>query len=69
MKKNMGSTDRNGRLGLAIIITALYFTDVISGIPAFILILIIGILLITSLFSFCPIYFPFGINSKKDLEQ
>jgi len=69
MKKNMGSADRIIRLGLAIIIVALYFTHVITGILALVLLLAVGVLLITSFFSFCPLYFPFGISTKKKLEQ
>lgn len=65
MKKNMGLADQIIRLGLAIIITVLYLTNFITGTLALILLLVLGILISTSLFSFCPIYLLFGINSKK----
>lgn len=69
MKKNMGSADRIIRVALAIVIAVLYFTHVITGILALVLLLIVGIFIITSLFSFCPLYFPFGISTRKKLEQ
>ena len=66
MKKNLGTADRIIRFGLAIIVLALYFTHVITGIVALVLMLIMGILIITSFISFCPLYFPFGISTKKE---
>ena len=65
MKKNMGSIDRTFRIVLVIVIMALYYADVISGVLAFILLLVAGILLITSFFNFCPLYYPFGINTRR----
>jgi hypothetical protein len=69
MKKNMGITDRNIRILLAVSIGVFYFLNVISGTLALILLLLVGILLITSFFRVCPLYFPFGISTKKKLEQ
>ncbi|MBK5270036.1 MAG: DUF2892 domain-containing protein [Bacteroidia bacterium] len=69
MKKNMGSADRTIRFVLAIIIVALYLTNVITGTLALLLLIVMGVLIATSLFSFCPMYFPFGISTKKKLEQ
>jgi hypothetical protein len=67
MKQNMGSADRLIRFGLAIVILALYLTHVISGTLALVLMLVVGVFIITSFLSFCPLYFPFGINTKKKL--
>lgn len=69
MKKNVGLPDRIIRVVLATIPPVLYFADIISGIFAMVLLVIAGILLITSLFSFCPLYVPFGINTEKKLKQ
>jgi hypothetical protein len=69
MKMNMGSADRYLRFGLAIIILALYFTHVITGTLALVLLIIMGMFIVTSLFSFCPLYYPFGISTKKMAEQ
>lgn len=69
MKENMGSADRIIRFGLAIIIVVLYFTNVIPGTLALVLLLVMGVFIITSLFGVCPLYFPFGISTKKKLEK
>lgn len=69
MKKNMGSVDRAIRFGLAIIILVLYFIHVISGTLALVLLLFMGVLIITSFFSSCPLYYPLGINTKKKLKH
>jgi len=69
MKKNMGITDRNIRILLAISVAALYFLNIITGILAVLLWLLIGVLLATSFFRTCPLYLPFGISTKEKLEQ
>lgn len=69
MKKNMGSTDRIIRLVLALIIAILYFTNVITGTVALVLLVIMGIFIITSFIKFCPLYFPFKINTCKKEEK
>ncbi|MCB0806874.1 MAG: DUF2892 domain-containing protein [Bacteroidales bacterium] len=68
MKANMGATDRIVRVILALVIVALFFTGVIAGTLGIILIILAGIFLLTSLVSFCPLYFPIKMNtkSKKD---
>ena len=65
MNKNLGTTDRIIRVLLAVVIAVLYFTGAISGTLAIILGLLGLILLLTSLVSFCPIYFPFKISTAK----
>ena len=65
MKTNMGSADRVLRILVAIVIIGLYFTDVISGTLAIIGLVLAGIFILTSFLSFCPLYFPFGISTKK----
>jgi uncharacterized RDD family membrane protein YckC len=67
MIKNVGYIDRIIRLLLAMLIIVLYYTDVISGTVALVIMIVMGILLITSFFSFCPLYYPFGINTKKKI--
>ncbi|QCK16699.1 YgaP family membrane protein [Mangrovivirga cuniculi] len=67
MEKNMGTTDRVIRVILAIIVVALYFTNIITGTVGITLMALAGIFLITGFISFCPLYTPFGLNtcSKK----
>ena len=67
MKKNMGNADRIIRLIVALVIAGLYFGHIINGTLALVLEAVALIFLITSLFSFCPLYLPFGIKTcKKD---
>jgi len=68
MKKNMGTIDRVVRILIAIVIAILYFTHAISGTLAIVLLIVAAVLIVTSIISFCPIYFPFGINTGKKTE-
>ena len=63
MKKNIGTTDRIARILIAVAIAALYFTNAISGILAIVLLVLAGIFILTGFIGFCPLYFPFGINT------
>ena len=65
MKTNMGSTDRIVRIILAVIMAALYFTNVVTGTFGIILLILAIVFLVTSLFSLCPLYLPFGLSTKK----
>ncbi len=65
MKANMGSVDKVIRFLIAIVIGVLYFTNVIDGTVAIILLVLAAIFILTSLVSFCPLYFPFGISTCK----
>lgn len=64
MKKNMGTTDKVIRLLAAAVIIALYFTNVISGTLAIVLLVVAGLFILTSFISFCPMYWPFGISTR-----
>ena len=63
--KNMGSADRIIRVVAALIIGILFFTEVITGTLAIVLLIFAGIFLLTSLVSTCPLYLPFGIKTFK----
>jgi uncharacterized membrane protein required for colicin V production len=65
MKKNMGSTDKIIRIIVAIFVAVLYFTGIINGTLALILGAFAAIMLLTSFVSFCPLYLPFGISTRK----
>ena len=65
MKKNVGNLDKVLRIILALLIGYLYYSGVISGALEIVLIVFGGILVLTSLVSFCPIYAPFGIKTCK----
>lgn len=62
MKKNMGQMDRIIRIIIGIILLGLALVVEgglrwIAGLGA--------ILLLTGIVSFCPLYLPFGINTRK----
>ena len=65
MKKNMGTVDRVIRVLVAVIIVVLYFTHVISGTLAVILLILAGIFVVTSLLGTCPLYILLGISTRK----
>jgi len=65
MKKNLGNIDRVLRVAYAVIVAILFFTNVISGLTGIILLIIGIVLALTSLVSFCPIYWVFGWKSTK----
>lgn len=69
MKKNMGNTDKMIRTLVAIVIAALYYTNVISGTLGLVLIILAVVFLLTSLLSFCPLYLPFKINTIKKKQK
>jgi len=65
MKKNMGTTDKVIRILIAVIITVLYFTNVLEGTLGIVLLILAGVFVLTSLIGFCPLYMPLGINTGK----
>jgi hypothetical protein len=65
MKKNMGTIDKAIRILVAAVVVLLYFTHVISGTLAIILLAFSAIFVVTSLISFCPLYLPIHISTRK----
>lgn len=76
MFHNVGKIDRIIRIALALLFGVLYFTKVIEGTFATVLIIAAGILLLTSIRKCCPLYMLFGFGtcqmttkkSKKTIE-
>lgn len=66
MKKNMGTIDRILRVSIALVIGALYFTDVISGLVATILGVVAVAFILTSSVGSCPLYLPFGLSTLRE---
>jgi hypothetical protein len=65
MKANMGIIDSVVRIVIALLFIVLYFMGVISGTVGIILLVLAGVFILTGLIRFCPLYFPFGINTGK----
>lgn len=68
MKQNMGNLDKAIRVAVAVIIAVLYFTHVISGTIAIVLLVFAAVFILTSAVGTCPLYLPFGISTKKEKE-
>jgi VIT1/CCC1 family predicted Fe2+/Mn2+ transporter len=66
MKNNMGTIDKVVRIIGALIIILLYVSNKIEGTTAIVLLVLSGIFILTSFISFCPLYYPFGISTKKE---
>jgi hypothetical protein len=69
MKINMGPADRIIRILMAVLIIALYFTNVIQGTTAIILLVLATVFILTGFVSICPLYLPFGISTVKEKKQ
>ncbi|MBN1265008.1 MAG: DUF2892 domain-containing protein [Anaerolineales bacterium] len=65
MKPNMGNLDRIIRVVLAVVFGVLYFSGTVSGTLGIILLVLGVIFLLTSLVSFCPLYVPFKLSTRK----
>jgi len=61
----MGMADRAVRFLAAVIVVILYFTNIINGVVAIVLLALAAIFILTSFVSFCPLYLPFGISTRK----
>ncbi len=61
----MGTIDKTIRILVAVVMVILYFTNVISGILAIILLVLSAVFVVTSIVSICPLYMPFGLSTRK----
>jgi hypothetical protein len=64
MESNGGINDNFLRTLISIFIFTQYFSDLISGNVAVILISLASILILTCLISFCPFYYSFGFSTR-----
>lgn len=64
MKANIGSTDKLVRLGLAIVLIALFYLEILTDTLGIIALLVALLLTITSLINFCPLYPILKINTS-----
>jgi hypothetical protein len=63
VKKIVGNADRIVRLLLAAAIAILYFANILTGTVGIVLLVLAGVLVLTALVGFCPIYAILGINT------
>ena len=69
MKKNMGSLDKALRVLIALTIAGLYASNIITGNFAILAGILAAIFSFTSAVSFCPLYAPFNIKTRKEEKQ
>ncbi len=65
MKKNVISLDKVIRILIAAGIVVLFLMNVISGTLGIVLLVVAGVLVLTSLLGFCPLYWLLGISTLK----
>jgi type IV secretory pathway TrbD component len=63
--KNIGPADRIVRLGLVACVIVAFMLHWISGVAGLALGAVALVLLLTSMFSTCPAYMPFGISTRR----
>jgi ABC-type transport system involved in cytochrome bd biosynthesis fused ATPase/permease subunit len=66
MKNNISSIDRVLRIGIAIIFSALFITETVTGALAYILLALGGFFILTSAINSCPVYLFFGLSTCKN---
>jgi hypothetical protein len=66
MKKNLGNVDRVVRILIAVVFAVLYFTGTVTGVAGIILLILGAVFVVTSIVSFCPIYWSLGWSDKKE---
>ena len=69
MKKNVGMIDKIIRIVFALVVAILYFTNIINGVLAIVLLVFAGVFLITSLVGFCPLYTVLGFKTTGSEEK
>ena len=65
MKQNIGSTDKYVRLVFGVVLILLVMGCFVTGLLANIAIAAAGIIVVTAMINFCPLYALFGLSSKK----
>lgn len=65
MKRNMSDLDRFLRVIVAGVFAYLYFGGVVTGALGVIILVLAGILVLTSILAFCPLYAPLGFSTYK----
>lgn len=63
MTKNVRTIDKVIRIVVTLVLAGLYLANVVTGTLGIILLVVAVVFVLTSLISFCPLYWPFGINT------
>jgi hypothetical protein len=65
MKTNLGNLDRAIRMVAALVVASMYYAEIISGSLAIFLLIVAGILTLTGITGFSPMYRAFGLSSLR----
>lgn len=65
MKRNMSNTDRIIRVVIAALFAYLYFSGILTGPLGILLLVLGGVLVLTAIVAFCPLYVPFKFSTFK----
>ena len=65
MPKNMGTIDKVIRVLVALAAAGVIYMKPLHGTLAIVIAAVAVIFILTSLIGFCPLYWPFGISTKK----
>ncbi len=66
---NIGWLDKFSRYGISVILISLHLTGVVTGTIGIIALLLAGVLLVTGILRFCPIYSLLGFRTGKSEEK
>jgi hypothetical protein len=64
MKQNLGGTDRVVRIAIAVVLVVGAGLVGFGSIAGIIMLVLAVVMLATSALAFCPLYLPFGLNTK-----
>lgn len=65
MKKNVGNIDKGIRIVVALLLLLAIYMELVTTPWSIILLVVAGVLVLTSFLNFCPLYTLFGINTCK----
>ena len=65
MQKNVGNLDKVIRFSFSAVLIVLYAMRFVEGILGILALVVAGVLVLTGLINFCPLYRIFGINTCK----
>ena len=65
MEKNIGSIDKIIRLVLSAVFVTMFATELVTGTLGIVLLVVSGILTLTAVVNFCPIWAAIGFRTNK----
>ncbi len=66
MKANIGSRDQSTRIFVGLLLGAFCLVGIVYGTAALILAAVAGLLIVTGMLRWCPLYAVFGFSSVED---